>query len=281
MNISVSFYEDAAAFSAVAREFLRSRPVHHNLILTLLDGRVNHPESGRYWVALRHGQVAGVVFHSPLTHPALLVPMELDALTALVDSIAEAGAVLPGVNGEAATAASFAGAWTERTKSAAVPRKGLRIYELAGLKEIGWVEGNLRKAGEADRALAERWVREFETETHEFPGDPAHRVDAWLAAGQIWLWQNREAVSMTVTRKSIEGVVRLACVYTPQEKRRHGYAAACVHGISKAIATAGFRCTLYTDLGNSTSNSIYRKIGYRAVSEGLHYRFEQPQAIGS
>jgi len=37
---------------------------------------------------------------------------------------------------------------------------------------------------------------------------------------------------------------------------------------------AGFRCILYTDLANPTSNSIYRRIGYRAVAEGLRYRFE-------
>jgi predicted GNAT family acetyltransferase len=276
MRISVDLLEDAATFSAVAGEFLRSRPVHHNLMLTLLDGRLTRPEPGRYWVATRDGEVAGVVFQSPLTHSALLVPMEPEVLAALADAMAETGAALPGVSGEAATAASFAGRWTENTKSAAVPRQGLRIYELDGLKEIGSVEGNLRKAEESDRALAERWAREFQTETHEPSSDPAPRVDAWLAAGQIWLWQNGEAVSMTVTRKSAQGVVRLGGVYTPPEKRGRGYATACVHGISKAITTAGFRCILYTDLGNPTSNSIYRKIGYHAVSECLHYRFELP-----
>jgi hypothetical protein len=29
-----------------------------------------------------------------------------------------------------------------------------------------------------------------------------------------------------------------------------------------------------SDLGNPTSNLVYRRIGYRAVSEGLRYRFE-------
>jgi predicted GNAT family acetyltransferase len=30
---------------------------------------------------------------------------------------------------------------------------------------------------------------------------------------------------------------------------------------------------LYTDLGNPTSNSIYRSVGYQAVAEALRYRF--------
>jgi hypothetical protein len=63
-------------------------------------------------------------------------------------------------------------------------------------------------------------------------------------------------------------------VYTPPENRRRGYAAACVYGISKYCTEAGYRCVLYTDLGNPTSNAIYRRIGYRAVAEAIHYRFE-------
>ena len=36
---------------------------------------------------------------------------------------------------------------------------------------------------------------------------------------------------------------------------------------------AGHHCILYTDLGNPTSTSEYRRIGYRVVAEGLRYKF--------
>lgn len=78
---------------------------------------------------------------------------------------------------------------------------------------------------------------------------------------------------MVISRDPVQGVVRLSGVYTPPEKRRHGYAAACVHTLSKKLRDSGFRCILYTDLGNATSNSIYRRIGYRAVAEAIRYRF--------
>ncbi|PYX31650.1 MAG: GNAT family N-acetyltransferase, partial [Acidobacteria bacterium] len=71
-----------------------------------------------------------------------------------------------------------------------------------------------------------------------------------------------------------QGVVRLSGVYTPPEKRKHGYAAACVHALSKDLRGREYRCILYTDLGNPTSNSIYRRIGYRAAGEALGYRFD-------
>lgn len=78
---------------------------------------------------------------------------------------------------------------------------------------------------------------------------------------------------MAVSREPAQGVVRLSGVYTPPGKRRPGYAAGCVYALSKDLRGRGYRCILYTDLGNPTSNSIYRRIGYKAVAEALRYRF--------
>ena len=273
MEISVRFYEDAASVLATASEFLRSRPVAHNLILTLLDARLRHPEPARYWVASRAGKAVGVVFQSPLTRPALLVPMEPDAIETLVEAIANQGIALPGINGDAATAASFAGRWTERCKTPAQPAMGLRLYELRDLQPVRPVEGTLRQAQALDRNLAIQWVTKFNIEIHEPDGDFEKMTDAWIALGQIWLWEDGGSVSMAVCRNPVEGVVRVSGVYTPPELRRRGYAEACVYEVSKHSIEAGHRPILYTDLGNPTSNSIYRRIGYKAVSEGLFYRF--------
>jgi hypothetical protein len=181
-NLEVSLYEDAASFSAIAGEFLRSRPVHHNLILTLLDGRATGPEPGRYWVSVRAGQVAGAVIQTDPARFALVVPMNDEETGALVDAIAAAGVVFPGVFGDAAAAASFAGLWTGRSKSAAIPTQGSRPYELAELKGIASVEGKLRRAEEADRKLVEIWVCEYQVETHDLQGDAARQTDGWLTS---------------------------------------------------------------------------------------------------
>jgi predicted GNAT family acetyltransferase len=151
----------------------------------------------------------------------------------------------------------------------------MRLYELFELGEVPRTEGHLRPAGPNDRSLMIQWSRAFQNEVGESANDIELRVDRALAGGQIWLWdQNGEATSMTVSREPVQGVVRLAGVYTPPERRKHGYAAACVHALSKQIRSHGYRCILYTDLENPTSNSIYRRIGYKAIAEGLRYRFE-------
>ena len=275
MDIKVRIYEDPHSFSAVAGEFLRSRPVLHNLILTIVDGRLTESEPGHYWVAFRGEDVVGVALQSPLTYPATVAPMEPEVAAAVVDAIADAGVRLPGVNGEAATAASFAGRWTERRKSTAVPTQGLRLYELTGANEIAAVNGRLRRANASDRSLAVSWLEEFDAEAHVSRRDIYSFIDTALESARVWLWDAGAAVSMAIGSKLIEGVVRVSGVYTPKADRGHGYATACVHGLSSLLIDGGYRCILYTDLGNPTSNSIYRRIGYRAVSEGICYRFDE------
>ncbi len=66
--------------------------------------------------------------------------------------------------------------------------------------------------------------------------------------------------------------VRINLVYTPLEARNHGYATACVAALSQEMLDAGvLSCCLYTDLANPISNAIYRRIGYRAVSDAGAY----------
>jgi RimJ/RimL family protein N-acetyltransferase len=275
MDLKVIFSEDPAFVLRKAGTFLSSQPVLHNMVLSILHARVAHAEPGRYWIAIQKDATPGVVIQSPLTFPAVLTPMETPVAMAMADAIVEASVPLPGVFADAAAAAAFAGQWSERSKSGATPFMGLRLYELLEMGEIPTVEGTLRQASAKDRSLMIDWSRAFQHEIHESDDDIEIRVDRGLAAGELWLWdRSGETVSMATSREPVQDVVRLAGVYTPPEKRNHGYASACVYALSKRLCDAGYRCILYTDLGNPTSNSIYRRIGYRAVGEALRYRFD-------
>jgi GNAT superfamily N-acetyltransferase len=275
MEPKVLFSEDPAFVLKTAGEFLSSEPVLHNLILSILHARVALGDPGRYWIATHGDKAVGVVVQSPLDFPATLTPVPPQAVRAIVDAIADAGLTLSGVNGDAATAASFAGHWSERRKSGAAPFQGTRLYELLELAEAPRIEGQLRQAGPGDRRLMILWTRAFQEEIGESSSDTDLRVDRGLAAGQLWLWdRNGDTTSMAVAREPAHSVVRLAGVYTPPDKRKHGYAEACVHALSKHLRARGHRCILYTDLANPTSNSIYYRIGYRAVAEAIRYRFD-------
>jgi uncharacterized protein len=273
MAITVRVTDDPARVLAEAGAFLEGDPVRHNVILTLLHTRVSFPEPGRYWIVDTGGSPVGVVFQSPLDFSATITPMGFDAVEAVVDAIVEQGVNLPGVNGVATTAARFAGQWAERTKSAASPAEGLRIYEVDRVIEARPAAGTGRLARAADRDVLIEYSSAFQHETGNGVGDIATTVDRRLLSDQLWVWDDHEVVSMAGITDPVAGVSRIGPVYTPLRHRNHGYASALTAAVSLIVRARGYRCILYTDLANPISNSIYRSLGYRAVDEGLRYEF--------
>jgi predicted GNAT family acetyltransferase len=225
-------------------------------------------------IALDAGRVVGVMFQSPLTFIATVTTMPTEAVEAIVDDVAATAPALPGVSGEAATAARFAGHWTERTRSAAVPEQGQRIYEIASVARPTLVPGALRRAVADDEALLVEWLHGFGSDTAESVDDAVATVRRRVAAGQVWLWDDGEARSMAALTDPVAGVSRVQTVYTPPDLRGRGYASANVAAISGLVLSKGDRCILYTELSNPVSNSVYRRLGYRAVTEVVRYRFE-------
>jgi len=264
---------DAADVIEHAGPFLRSRPVEHNLVLTLLTERAAHPEPGRFWWATNDGDAVAVMFQSPLSFHAAITPAPRDAVAALAEHAAQAAPDLPGVSGEAATAAYFAGCWAERLKIPAAPVEGQRLYALAGLRPPDGVAGRLRRAVDDDGDLLAEWMKAFEADTGGHAIEP-QTLRRRITDGLVWIWEDGGPVSMAALTPLLAGVSRVGPVYTPTERRRHGYAAACTAAVSQVGLDGGAdRCVLYTQLTNPQSNAIYRRLGYEPVQETVHYRF--------
>jgi GNAT superfamily N-acetyltransferase len=274
VGISVERTDDARVVLGRAGAFLETRPVEHNLLVSLLRLRARSREPGRYWMAVDADAVVGVGFQSPLEFPLTITPMPGDAVEAIVDAIAGAGVALPGVSGVAGPVARFAGAWVERTKAPARPVNAQRIYELDELSVPDGVPGQPRQAAQADRPLVVSWMRAFERELAELvlPLSEA-AIDRRLEAGQLWLWDDGGAASLAGHTEPVAGVARVGPVYTPADRRNRGYASALVGALSRRLVGGGNRCILYADLANPVSNSVYRRLGYRPVAEVLWYRF--------
>ena len=59
------------------------------------------------------------------------------------------------------------------------------------------------------------------------------------------------------------GVSRVGPVYTPPDRRRHGYATAVTASARRAaVDSCADHVVLYTDLSNPTPNSVYQSISY-------------------
>lgn len=272
----VKFFEDPAEVLDLAGGFLAARPVECNLVLRLLHERVVDPEPGHYWIVRNGSEMVGVVFQSPVDFLATLTPMASTA-GLVAQAIAEAGYSLPGVSAEAATAAAFAGQWTEATACGAHPTFGQRLYALDDPQPVADVAGSLRQARENEVELLTEWFDAFRDEAAPAGPRRDHRklVAKRVRAGRLWVWEaDGRPVTFSGLSRSAAGVACLGPVFTPPDLRRQGYAGACVGALSLLVTGQGERAILFTDLANPTSNGIYRRLGYRAVMEIMVYNFQ-------
>ena len=123
-----------------------------------------------------------------------------------------------------------------------------------------------------------QWVHNFNVEASLAPMDLAEArglAERRVDAGDLFVWEDGgRPLSMAIKSRPTSHGITVSLVYTPPELRNHGYASACVAALSQQLLDAGWEfCTLYTDLANPTSNSIYQRIGYRPVCDSNEYHF--------
>ena len=97
-------------------------------------------------------------------------------------------------------------------------------------------------------------------------GDPMEKAKSRIRERNLYLWVDEELASMAMSTGRTPNGVRISMFYTPPNFRGRGYTTACVAQLSAELLARGMKlCFLYTDLSNSTSNSIYQRIGYQSV----------------
>jgi len=291
---------DVAEFLGVAGGYLRQERARNTVLLTVTEQlRVNAvpkpappaatqataadpagmPLFG-WWTGL-DDEVGGAFMHTP-PHPLLLTAVPAGAVAELAAGLA--GRPLSAVNAYPDAAWQFAAAWRDVTGCRAAPLRGMRLYRLA---ELAWPDpapdGGPRVAAVADVPLLTGWFAAFATEVHDEAGeDHEAAVRDRLGYGGISLWQAAgRPVSMGAVTRPVAGMVRIGPVYTPPAFRGAGYASAVTAELSLRAREAGAaEVLLYTDLDNPVSNSIYQRIGYRAVEDRVVLTFSSPGATG-
>jgi predicted GNAT family acetyltransferase len=183
-----------------------------------------------------------------------------------------------GINAKRELADRFSRLWCERTNRKRTVKMKTRFFVLTQVKSIPQSPGYLVKADETYRDLILSWAKAFNNETTiDYGSDQlADHVDFTLRLGHAFLWIDEEPVCMTFRERPHERGVAIGFVYTPQNMRNHGYATSCVAEASRGCLAEGYRyCTLFADISNPTSNSIYQKIGYRPLCDYVIIGFDE------
>jgi len=265
---------DAETVYRQVESYLALEPVRRNLILTLLDHRVNSAQApaGSYWWTTQGEFVVGFAMQSPIGFKGLLCASSPEVVESLARSIHRTSSGLPAIAGEARAAARFAGAWTDLSGGSAKPLEGERLYQLDSIQQPA-TPGSARLATLHDVPTLIDWHIGFcsDVGTEPYP-DPFEAIASGVKNQRFWVWEMGNIVAMAAVTKPFAGASRISHVYTPPQERGKGYGAGVTAAAtSNALMAGADTCLLYTQLANATSNSIYRRIGYRSVEERLTY----------
>lgn len=269
-------HSDPAAFLAASESFLVAREALHNIPMsiarTCCADTTRYP-GPNYWAAVEDGgRVVGIAAMTPPHRVQIYVPRG-EAVEVVAADLAASPWTPSGVHGPADVADSFAAAWCARRGGRADIRMDLRAFELRVASAAPPVPGEMRRAEMADLELVASWHSAFEAEAHASPSS-ADVVRRWIADGRHFVWLDGRPVGQAAIVGMTPNGARIGAVYTPPELRRRGYATALVAALSQRVLADGRAFAfLFTDLANPISNSIYPKIGFRAIGDFRDYDF--------
>ncbi len=277
-------FKDAAAFLDVAGPRLLAREAENALLLgvaaAVRDGRRYGPEPPFLACVVAGGAVTAAAVRTP-PYNLLLSRATRPDWEPIAAHLAAVGAALPGVNAEQDVALDFAEWWSAARGVGHEVAMRQRLYRLTAVAQPVAVPGRARPAEAADARLLSAWVDAFSVEA--IPGSPAGDAAALVArcvaAGALLVWDDGKPVSMAAATRSTPHGGSISLVYTPPDKRRRGYASACVASLSQRLLDSGKSfCTLFTDVANPTSNRIYHRMGYEPLADCLEIRFTDSSA---
>lgn len=302
--LSLDFFEDAAAFLAVAGAHLADDPLIATVVATVADREARRaatdpgsprPAELRWFLAVRDatGAVVGAAMRTApfAPHPAYVLPMPPGAGTALARALHARGEFLGGVNGALPAAREVADETARLWGTSAREQERMLLHELGTLRTPPAPEGRLRVATADDVPLCGEWFRAFghaaaeqagRAEDHPSEHMTDEEVAGRVADGLVHLWvlddgsPGGRPVHLTAASLPAQGVVRIGPVFTPAAHRGRGYAARAVAEVSAGARDAGHRVVLFTDRANPVSGRLYARLGYEPVVETGNHVVEEP-----
>lgn len=275
--MEVRRHRSAVEFVAIAEPLYRRDPIANTIELTFLCAGAVPADTLLASVWDEDGTVVGATLQTP-GYPLACNGIPAPALPAVVDRLTQWRPALTGVRGTRSNAHAFADAWHAATGRTATVSMEERLYRLATLRAPVDVAGVARQACGDDRELLAKWAELFMAETF---GDtssgngPGFVDSAFRLGNRFVLWHvDDEPVSMAMLRAPAAGVSRIGPVFTPTNRRGHGYGSAVTAAASSLAHRSGTPdVVLFADLANPTSTSIYQKIGFQVVADSVRIDF--------
>jgi GNAT superfamily N-acetyltransferase len=203
---------------------------------------------------------------------------EEEAAVALADYLGNSHIVIGGLNARQTLCHSFIEQYKIYLKGTFIQKLGTDIMELRQVNEIKPVIGTQRLAVQEDSKLVADWMIQFQIEALIDEADyeaALQRAGQLINRRELYLYEDEEhqTVSMAAATRRLVNGMGITYVFTPEEHRGKGYAAANIYYLSKALLDQGYQfCTLYVDKKNPLSTRAYEKVGYKVIEDNYEYK---------
>lgn len=284
MHMKYSRYQNAKEFYNDVYDILLKHEEQNslplgNVILGNQGGELTGWRNPENWFMASVRDECGKIILSAIMTPPFNITMyetdnipNDDALHCLCNNIINENIEIPGVTSENTLAERFAKIYTQKKEMGYKTRKNLRIYSLREVNKSVPLIGKIRKAGEKDMPFLPYWHYGFSDDCSlEFRSfeDSVANIERAIKKGMLYVLED-DGMPVSIAsalRESVHGRT-IGMVYTPPYFRKKGYASACVAELSQIVLDMGYEyVSLFTDISNPISNSIYQKIGYKPVCD--------------
>ncbi len=277
-------FDDPAEFRSFVDPLLLTREAENCFLLGITGTLISRPEiyeAFHLWAVSESGNPVGAAAMTPPYSLSLAHCRDQEWLDPLAQHLASHGVDLPGAQGSAAAADRFCDTWGRIRSVDAELEVELGVHATTEVSAVNQVEGAARSATGEDVNILLDWYSAFLEEADPLADRSGlnRAVETRLASSPdlsgTWLWEvEGEPVSLSGYGGRTPNGIRIGPVYTPPAHRHRGYATGLVARQTAWLLAQGRKfCFLFTDMSNPTSNSIYRKIGYRKVADEKRYGF--------
>ena len=277
--MTVTRHTSVEEFLSIAQPMLMIAEAENNLLLGVAQGIARNPGSVENPYMAIVSTSAGVQTCGVHVAPYKLVIARAnrEPIVTLATDVFDAIPDLHGVTGPSRSAGDFALTWSKLSGRAATLAMRLRIHETRRImdSDLPSPPGSLRQAEPGDRDVLSAWTEVFVADAKiPEPVDASKVIGDAIDRGRLYVWDDGRPVSMAAWTGKTPNGVRINFVYTPRELRGKGYGTACVKALTQRQLEQGNDfCWLYTDLSSNASRNVFKRIGYRPVSDVAEYSF--------
>lgn len=182
-----------------------------------------------------------------------------------------------GINAKQEICHSFIEQYKKSANCTFVEKLGSDIMELREVNDTKPVDGKHRPALPEEVKLVTDWMVNYEIEAlaSEINYERAlNNAKLLIEENKLYVYEDMEQrlVSMAAASRQLAHGVVITYVYTPEEFRGKGYAAANIYYISKELLEQGNQfCTMFVDRKNPLSVRAYEKVGYHILDDNYEY----------